>query len=114
MKIRIPRYALMIPAIMLIFAASCAKKEAPKPPAPTEEKAARQAAGQEGADPVSHKVLSFNLEGLNEKGAKKWDVTGETAEAISENEIRLDNIVAKAYGDEAEAVITADQGVYDR
>jgi Organic solvent tolerance protein OstA len=63
---------------------------------------------------VKHKILSFNLEGLNEKGTKKWDVKGESAEAISETEVMLDNIVAKAYGEEAQAVITADKGVYDK
>lgn len=73
-----------------------------------------QTAAKEGEDGVKHKVLAFNLEGLNEKGAKKWDVKGESAEAISENQVQLDNIVAKAYGEEAEAVITADKGVYDK
>lgn len=65
-------------------------------------------------DSVQHKVTSFNLEGLSDKGEKKWDVSGQSAEAISENEVKLDNIVAKAYGDSGEATITADKGVYDR
>jgi lipopolysaccharide transport protein LptA len=62
---------------------------------------------------VEHKVLSFNLEGMTEKGEKKWEVIGRTARSISENEVRLGNIVAKTYGKE-EAVITADQGIYDK
>jgi hypothetical protein len=111
-KKNIARYALIIPAVTLLFTASCSDKKQPKEEARKAEDAAKDKANP--SDPVSHKVLSFNLEGLNEKGAKKWDVKGETAEAISENEIRLDNIVAKSYGEEAEAVITADQGVYDR
>ncbi|MBI5143688.1 MAG: LPS export ABC transporter periplasmic protein LptC, partial [Candidatus Omnitrophica bacterium] len=45
---------------------------------------------------------------------KKWEVKGESAEAVSESEIRLDNIIAKAYGAEALAVITADKGIYDK
>ena len=107
---KIGRYVIIAPAVLLLFTASCAKKEPPKKPrAP-----AQQEAGQKAGDEVRHKVLSFNLEGLTERGAKKWDVKGESAEAISENEIRLDNIVATAYGEEAEAVITADSGVYDR
>jgi hypothetical protein len=84
----------------------------------SQAKAPGQARGAQpsdkGGDAVQHKVLSFNLEGLNDKGAKKWDVKGESAEAVSENEVRLDNITAKAYGEEAQAVITADQGVYDK
>lgn len=77
-------------------------------------------AGQNNADTskqndeIKHKILAFNLEGLTEKGAKKWDVKGESAEAISENEVKLDNIVAKAYGEDGEATITADTGVYNK
>lgn len=96
--------------IVLLFTGGCAKKEEPKPKAAK----APEASDQGPADSVNHKVLSFNLEGLNERGVKKWGVKGESAEAISENEVKLDNIVASTYGAEAEAVITADEGVYDR
>jgi len=106
-KIRNLTVALLV---VFLFTGGCGKKEAPKP---KEEKASETAAKTPN-DPISHKVLAFNLEGLNEKGSKKWDVKGESAEAISENEVKLDNIVASAYGEEAEAVITADEGVYDR
>jgi len=109
------RYLIAVMAAAMIFSAGCAKKEAPKPEpkASPGSKQAQQSAGGEG-DAVQHKVLAFNLEGLTDRGEKKWDVKGESAEAISENEVKLDNIVAKAYGDEAEAVITADKGVYDK
>ena len=104
---------------VLIFAVpGCAKRAEPKAEAKAASASAPASAVSSAAakedDAVKHKVLSFNLEGLNDKGAKKWDVKGESAEAISENEVKLDNIVAKAYGEEAEAVITADQGVYDK
>jgi len=128
------RYLLLFAALTFLFTASCARKEAPKG-APTPEASVaisqtrapasstqdgrasqRDAKAKDAAsvDGVKHKVLSFNLEGLSEKGTKKWDVKGESAEAINENEVKLDNIVAKAYGEEAQAVITADQGVYDK
>jgi len=96
--------------LLSIAATSCAKKEPVKVPEGAPE-------GQDNArtpDEVQHKVLSFNLEGFNEKGAKKWDVTGQCAEAVSATEVKLDNIVAKAYGDEGEATITADSGIYDK
>ena len=97
--------------IVFLFTGGCGSKEKP---APKKEKAAEPSTAQAPVDNVSHKVLAFNLEGLNERGAKKWDVKGESAEAISENRVKLDNIVASAYGEDAEAVITADKGVYDR
>jgi hypothetical protein len=41
-------------------------------------------------------------------------VTGKTAEAISDHEVKLNDIVAKSYGKDAEATIVADEGVYDK
>lgn len=106
----IMKYLIIGLMIVGMFTIGCAKKEAPnlkeaKAPEPT--KAAAD-------DSVKHKVLSFDLEGLTSAGRKKWDVKGQSAEAISESEIKLDNIVAKAYGEEAEATITADKGIYDK
>lgn len=98
--------------VLFLFTGGCGKKEEPKPK--EAEKAPAVAGAKSDQDMVNHKVLSFNLEGLNERGEKKWDVKGESAEAISENEVKLDNIIASAYGEESEAVITADEGVYDR
>lgn len=102
-------------AITLIICVStlisgCGRKEPPKSDAAAENKSASK---KEQADNVEHKVLSFNLEGMTQKGEKKWEVVGRTAKSISENEVRLGNIVAKTYGNE-EAVIVADEGVYDK
>jgi len=63
---------------------------------------------------AEHKVLAFNLEGLTDRGDKKWEVSGESAESISENEIKMKNVVAKAYGDDTEATIVGDEGIYDK
>ena len=108
---RLVRYGLMFCAIALVVAMVVyGLRESNKP-----KETARQAASSKSAnDSVQHRVLSFNLEGLTEKGAKKWDVKGESAEAISENEVKLNRIVAKAYGEDAEATITADKGVYNK
>lgn len=98
--------------VIFLFTGGCGnKKEEPKAKETKLPEASDKAAG---GDPVNHKVLSFNLEGLTERGVKKWDVKGESAEAISENRVKLDNIIASAYGEESEAVITADKGIYDR
>jgi len=98
----------------VLIVTGCGKKEPPKVDSTAQKhEAQQQKSAQAQKDGVEHKVLSFNLEGLTEKGEKKWEVIGRTARSISENEIRLGNIVAKSYGDE-EAVITADQGIYDK
>jgi len=59
-------------------------------------------------------VLAFNLEGLSDNGQKKWDVTGKSAESVSQTQMKLNDIVAKAYGNDSEATITAKDGVYDK
>jgi lipopolysaccharide transport protein LptA len=97
--------------VITITTAGCAKKEAPLPKEPQK---AEKAQAQSSGTAIQQKILSFNLEGLSDKGAKKWEVKGESAEVVSENEVKLDNIVAKAYGEEAEATITADKGIYDK
>lgn len=97
----------------MLVATGCGRKEPPKDYAAEQEEEADAGSPKAQKDGVGHKVLSFNLEGLTEKGEKKWEVVGRTARSISENEIRLGNITAKTYGDQ-EAVITAEEGVYDK
>lgn len=107
------RSLYLLLAITLAIA-GCGRKEPPKADPVTGAEAGKQDnIKKDQSDGVEHKVLSFNLEGMTEKGEKKWEVIGRTAKSISENEIRLGNIVAKTYGNE-EAVITADQGIYDK
>jgi lipopolysaccharide transport protein LptA len=102
--------ALIVASIIIT---GCARKEPPKIEDSQKEEKNSADSSKAQQDGVEHKVLSFNLEGLTEKGEKKWEVVGRTARSISENEVRLDGIVAKTYGDQ-EAVITAEQGVYDK
>jgi lipopolysaccharide transport protein LptA len=99
---------------MALMITGCGRKEPPKTSPATSagsEKPEDAGKGQPGG--IEHKILSFNLEGMTEKGEKKWEVIGRTAKSISENEVRLGNIVAKTYGSE-DAVITADEGIYDK
>ena len=67
-----------------------------------------------GNDGLQQKVLAFNLEGMSDNGQKKWDVTGKSAETLSKTQMKLNDIVAKSYGNESEATITAKDGIYDK
>ncbi|MDD5174614.1 MAG: LptA/OstA family protein [Candidatus Omnitrophota bacterium] len=108
------RYLIYSLLMMTLIVAGCGKKEPPKTDsAPSDGFEKQDSAGKGRPDGIEHKILSFNLEGMTEKGEKKWEVIGRTARSISENEIRLGNIVAKTYGNE-DAVITADEGIYDK
>lgn len=113
MRMKVGFYASIIFVAMLLFTAGCAKKEPVKSKEASEEP--KPAEAPKGAsESVQQKILSFNLEGLGEKGKKIWEVRGESATAVSENEIELNHIVAKSYGNEAEATITAEKGIYDK
>jgi len=102
---------IVIAVMFLILCTSgCAKVDAPKP----KEVSKAPDTAQGTSNTVEQKVLAFNLEGFTEKGAKKWDIVGESAEAVSESEVRMKNIVAKSYGTQSEAMIVADKGIYDK
>lgn len=58
-------------------------------------------------------ILKFDLSGFGDKGKKTWDVQGKSADIFS-NTIRLNDIVAKVYGEEDNVKITADSGLYDK
>lgn len=79
-----------------------------------EEGKAQKSAEPASPDLVNQKVLAFNLEGLTEKGEKKWDVSGESAESVTEDRIKLNNVTAKSYGQDTEATIKGDIGIYDK
>lgn len=114
---KIMRSVVICLVLFAMVFSGCGKKEAPqskedrKKANKTDESSKSDGTAE---DSVQHEVLSFNLGGLTDKGDKKWEVTGQSAESVSETQMKLKNIVAKAYGDEAEATITAEQGVYDK
>lgn len=105
------KYLILIVVVMLSIATGCARNETI-----TAKKTSKieKAVEETPAADVQQKILAFNLEGVDEKGGKQWEIKGESAEAVSENEIKLANIVAKSYGNEAEATLVADEGVYDK
>jgi len=100
---------VVVLALSVFLAPGCSKKEPSLAPS-SDAKGGKDSFNGS----VKQRVLSFDLEGFTQKGTKSWEVKGESAEAISESQIKLDNIVAKAYGEEAEATITAESGVYDK
>ncbi|MEI6863442.1 MAG: LptA/OstA family protein [Candidatus Omnitrophota bacterium] len=69
---------------------------------------------EDAKEGMQQKVMAFNLEGLSDSGQKKWDVSGKSAESVSKTQMKLNDIVAKTYGNDSEATITAKDGMYDR
>jgi len=97
---------IVVMLAMTIAVSGCGKKDAA---GPKEAEAA-----QDGKEGVQQKVLAFNLEGLSDNGQKKWDVAGKSAESVSKTQMKLNDIVAKSYGNDSEATITARDGIYDK
>lgn len=114
------KYITVILAITVMFAAACYSSKdsianaAETAPMINSQKPAAGSAKSYDGDQVKHKVMAFDLEGLNDNGTKKWDVKGQSAEAVTESKVKLNNIVASSYGPEAQATITADTGMYDK
>jgi len=61
---------------------------------------------------VDQKVLQFDLVAYTDKGIKKWEVKGNSANLVDET-IELTNIIATTYGEE-EATLKSDEGIYDK
>ncbi len=113
------KYLITILAIIAMFAADCGSKDsianaAETAPVINSQKPAAGGAKSDDGDQVKHKVMAFDLEGLNDNGTKKWGVKGQSAEAVTENKVKMNNVVASSYGPEAQATITADTGMYDK
>ena len=111
--------ALAFSAFLVAAAIGFAAKEAASHVAGSNDKPRQGSSGEpdiQGVkmDSIQQKVLEFNLEGYSDKGDKRWEIKGESAEAMQENQIKLNNIVARTYGDEAEATLRADKGIYDK
>ena len=89
---------------MVIFA-GCAPK-----PSTQESDSMDDIGSKEGAQ---QKLLTFSLSGT-EKGEKKWDLEGESADLLSSELIELSNIKGKTYNKENVITLTADSGTFDR
>jgi len=65
-------------------------------------------------EPMTHDVVSFDLEGFNDKGARTWDVKGKSATMVEGGKVKMSDIVANTYGSGAQATISAANGEYDK
>ena len=91
--------------LMAFLFTGCENKQAKKPvPAPSEEEANLSA---------DQKMTAFSLSGFEKTGKKKWEVQGKSADIVSEV-VNLTDVVAKAYGDQADMTLTADKGSFNR
>lgn len=93
---------ILILMLALIFS-GCAKKEV-KVSAPSEEEIAMEG---------EQKIMYFSLSGYEHGGKKKWEVEGKSADIMADV-VNLTEVVAKAYGEEADVTLVADKGIFNR
>jgi len=98
------KYSILFISLMVIFA-GCGPN-----PSTQESDSMDDIGSKEGAQ---QKLLTFSLSGT-EKGEKKWDLEGESADLLSSELIELSNIKGKTYNKENVITLTADSGTFDR
>ncbi|MCM8797213.1 MAG: LPS export ABC transporter periplasmic protein LptC [Candidatus Omnitrophica bacterium] len=76
------------------------------PPAFAQVNAAAKGYGNDEAD---QQISDFSLSGYGEKGKKAWDVSGKSAEIVTDM-VKLDNVIGNLYGEEEQVHLTADKG----
>lgn len=73
------------------------------------------------ADPASgvpgsgepQQMQDFSLSGYGQNGQKTWEVAGASMDMVG-NEIKINDITAKMFGDKENMVVTADKGHFDK
>jgi len=89
---------------MLVLSGCAAKEETASKPEETET--------LEGKD-IGQKVLKFDLTSYADRGAKRWEVKGESADMVDDL-VELKNITATTYGKKNILTLRADEGLYNK
>ena len=75
-------------------------------PASAQENKTADEKPQEEAD---QQISGFSLAGYGEKGKKTWDVSGKSADILT-NVVKLDDVTGNLYGEQENVHLTADKG----
>ncbi len=62
---------------------------------------------------LNQQINEFSLAGYGEKGKKRWDISGKSAD-ISEKVVKLDKVESNLYGEKENIKLTADKGDFDK
>ncbi|MCK4859066.1 MAG: LPS export ABC transporter periplasmic protein LptC [Candidatus Omnitrophica bacterium] len=59
-------------------------------------------------------MRQFSFVSHNSEGKKEWEIAGDKATFLENNEIKLDNVVAKSSHKEADLLMTSEEGFFDK
>lgn len=62
---------------------------------------------------ADQQIMDFSLAGFGEKGKKAWDLAGKSAD-ISDDTIKLKNVVGNFYGQKEDVKLVSDKGDFDK
>jgi LPS export ABC transporter protein LptC len=58
-------------------------------------------------------IMDFSLSGFGEKGKKNWDLSGKSANIVTDD-VKMKDVVGNMYGDAENIRLTADKGSYNK
>jgi LPS export ABC transporter protein LptC len=61
----------------------------------------------------NQQIQDFSLSGYGEKGKKSWDISGETANILTEV-VKLNNVIGNLYGKDEDVQLTAERGDFNK
>lgn len=68
---------------------------------------------EQPAQDSEQQIRDFSLSGFGEKGKKNWDLSGKSADILSDV-IRLKDVVGNLYGEKEDIKLTADKGDFNK
>ena len=100
MKYKMPSRAawfyLAIAGVLIFFTSASCEVKAQQKPADSDQQ-----------------LTDFSLSGFGEKGKKNWDLSGKSANILTDT-VQLNNIVGNMYGAEENIKLTADKGDFNK
>jgi LPS export ABC transporter protein LptC len=72
--------------------------------------ACAQASGPQESE---QQIMDFSLAGFGEKGKKNWDISGKSADIVTDT-VNLKDVVGNLYGESEDIKLTADKGAFNK
>jgi LPS export ABC transporter protein LptC len=105
---------LLVVALIAVFGLSCSKEKAFDERGYQEDTDALLSSSDElDSEEAGQRIMTFSVSGT-ERGKIRWNIEGESADIISPDIIKLQNVKGKNYLENNVINITADEGELDR
>ncbi|MDD5730912.1 MAG: LPS export ABC transporter periplasmic protein LptC [Candidatus Omnitrophica bacterium] len=62
---------------------------------------------------ADQQIMDFSLSGFGDRGKKNWDLSGKSADIVTDD-VKLNDVVGNMYGDKENIKLTADKGNFNK